>query len=176
MKHIDVGSKQDEEHLHRLTDARITNLEKQIAFLIRVNGLDLSAFRNATDAELLTIYKEAVHMLAIMQRAVDLEVIERWSNYFIQFSEYEFTRLQPIVHFDHTWEPFFLLCTKMMTQVRQDKHLGENPAIQQLFATLNKGRKNLRDAAVIMCRKYPDSLTAKGKVILKDNNLLAELK
>ncbi|CAB4131655.1 hypothetical protein UFOVP276_64 [uncultured Caudovirales phage] len=176
MKHIDVGSKQDEEHLRRLTDARIANLEKQIAFLIRVNGLDLSAFRNATDEELLTIYRDAVHMLSVIHRPVALEIIERWSNYFIQFSEYEFTRLQPIVRFDHTWEPFFLLCVKMMTQVRQDKKLGETPAIQQLFATLDKGRRNLRDAAVTMCRKYPDSLTAKGKVILKDNDLLAELK
>ena len=175
MKHDDLGSKPTEEHLRRLMDARIANLEKQVAFLIRVNGLDLSAFRTATDEELLEIYRNAVHMLAVVGRGVALEIVERWSEYFIQFSEYEFTRLQAIVAFDHTWEPFFLLCTKMMTQVRHDKRLGENVSIQQLYAVLEKGRRNLRDSAITMCRKYPDTLTAKGRVILKDNDLLADL-
>jgi hypothetical protein len=175
MKHSDLGSKQDEEHLRRLTDARIDNLEKQIAFLLRVHGLDLSTFRTASDEDLMKVYRDSVHMLSLISRPVDLEVIERWAEYFIQFSEYEFTRLQPLVSFDHTWEPFFLLCTKMMTQVRQDKRLPETASIQQLYAMLEKGRRNLRDAAVTMCRKYPDSLTNKGKVLLKDNNLLSGL-
>lgn len=175
MKHDDLGSKQDEEHQRRLMDARIANLEKQVTFLIRVNGLDLSAFRTASDEDLLEIYQNAVQLLALIGRGVDLEVIEKWSDYFIQFSEYEFTRLQAIVSFDHTWEPFFLLCTKMMTQVRHDKRMGENSSIQQLYALLDKGRRNLRDSAVVMCRKYPDTMTAKGRVILKDNDLLADL-
>jgi hypothetical protein len=175
MKHDDLGSKQDDEHLRRLTDARIANLEKQVAFLIRVNGLDLSSFRTASDEELLKIYQNAVHMLSVIGRGVDLEIIEKWSDYFLQFSEYEFTRLQAIVSFDHTWEPFFLLCTKMMTQVRHDKRLGENVSIQQLYALLDKGRRNIRDSAVVMCRKYPDTMTAKGRIILKDNDLLADL-
>jgi hypothetical protein len=175
MKHDDLGSKQEAEHLRRLMDARIANLEKQMAFLLRINGLDLSAFRTATDEQLLEIYRGSVSLISVINKGVDLEVIERWSEYFVQFSEYEFTRLQPLVSFDHTWEPFFLLCTKMMTQVRHDKRMGENTSIQQLYAVLDKGRRNLRDAAILMCRKYPDTLTAKGKVILKDNNLLADL-
>jgi len=175
MKQRDLGSKLDEEHASRLLDARVANLEKQVAFLLRINGLDLSAFRTASDEDLLKIYQDAVRLLSVINRSVDLEVIERWSEYFIQFSEYEFTRLQPIVSFDHTWEPFFLLCTKMMTQVRNDKRLAENTSIQQLYAVLEKGRKNLRDSAVTMCRKYPNTLTAKGKVIIRDNDLLADL-
>jgi hypothetical protein len=175
MKRNNMGSKLDEEHATRLLDARVANLEKQITFLLRVQGLDLSAFRTSTDAELLKVYQNAVHLLSVINKGVDLEIVERWSEYFIQLSEYEFTRLQPIVSFDHTWEPFFLLCTKMMTQVRSDSRLAENASIQQLYAVLDKGRKNLRDAAVTMCHKYPSTLTAKGKILLRDSSILTGL-
>ena len=171
-----MGSKADEaEHNTRLLDARIDGLEKQVAFLLRVNGLDLSHFRSVKDDALLQLYQDAVQLVAVVQRGIALELIDRWAEYFIQLSEYEFTRLQPIVSFDHTWEPFFLLCTKMMTQVRQDPKMPESTRIQQLYALLDKGRKNLRDAAVIMCRKYPGTLTKRGMVMIKDNDLLASI-
>ena len=176
MERKDMGSKADEaEHNTRLLDARIDGLEKQVAFLLRVNGLDLSHFRSVKDDALLQLYQDAVQLVAVVQRGIALELIDRWAEYFIQLSEYEFTRLQPIVSFDHTWEPFFLLCTKMMTQVRHDPKMPESTRIQQLYALLDKGRKNLRDAAVIMCRKYPGTLTKRGMVMIKDGDLLASI-
>lgn len=170
-----MGSKPEAEHITRLLDARIDGLEKQVAFLLRVNGLDLSHFRTVKDDALLQLYQDAVQLVAVVQRGMALEVIDRWAEFFVQLSEYEFTRLQPIVSFDHTWEPFFLLCTKMMTQVRQDPKMPESTRIQQLYALLDKGRKNLRDAAVIMCRKYPGTLTKRGMVMIKDNDILASI-
>jgi hypothetical protein len=176
MERKNMGSNANEaEHTARLLDARMDGLEKQVAFLLRVNGLDLSHFRTVKDDELLGLYQDAVQLVAVVPKGMALEVIERWAEFFIQLSEYEFTRLQPIVSFDHTWEPFFLLCTKMMTQVRHDPKLPDSLRIQQLYALLDKGRKNLRDAAVIMCRKYPGTLTKRGMVMIKDGDLLASI-
>ena len=55
-----MGSKDEAEHTTRLLDARIDGLEKQVAFLLRVNGLDLSHFRTVKDDELLGLYQDAV--------------------------------------------------------------------------------------------------------------------
>lgn len=160
-------------HQMSLMEAQIKNLERQVEFLLRINGLDLAGLRTASDDDLLKLYQDAAQLLAVIQRGIDLEIIERWSEYFLQLSEMELIRLQPIVSFDHTWEPFFLLCVKMMTQVRQNKLLPEKIRIQQLYALLDRGRKNLREAAVVMCRKFPGTLTTKGRTILKDAELLA---
>ena len=176
MGHRIVGRKpEDVEHTNRILEARVSALEKQMAFLLKVNGLDLSGMRRADDETLLTLYQDAVQLVAVIHKGIALEIVERWAEFFLQLSEYEFTRLQPIVEFDHTWEPFYLLCTKLMTQVRQHKQLPESVRIQQLYAILDKGRSNLRDSAILMCRKYPKSLTARGRTLLKNDDLLAYL-
>ena len=159
----------------RLLDAKVSNLEKQIEFLLRVNGLDLSKMRNATDEELLGLYQDAAHLLAIVNKGLDLGIVERWSEFFLQLSEYEFTRLQPIVSYEHPWEPFFELCAKMMTHVRQHKQLGESTRIQRLYALLDKGRRNIRDAAVVMCQKYPETLPLKARTLIGDDDITAHL-
>ena len=159
----------------RMLEARITALEKQVAFLLRINGLDLSGMRQAKDEDLLKLYQDAAQLTAVIHKGVDLEVIERWSEFFIQLTELEFVRLQKVIDFDHPWEPFFLLCVKMLTQVRQDPKIGESLRLQNLYALLNKGRKNLRDSAVVMCQKYSASVSTQAKVLLKNEDLLAYL-
>lgn len=165
----DTESKGNEQ---KLLEARISVLEKQVLFLLKINGLDLSELRNYTDEQLLRLYQDAVHMLALVTKKLDLEIIERWSEYFIQLTEHEMIRLQDLVNFDHTWEPFYILCTKMMTQLRQSKEVTESIRVQQLWAVLNKGKKNLRDAAVIICQKYAYKVTPQARAILQEEHIL----
>lgn len=164
-----MGSHDDEQ---RKLESKIAILEKQVAFLLKIGGFDLSAMRKSSDEALLKLYQDSVQLVSVIHKKVAPEVIERWAELFLQISEYELVRLQPIVEFDHTWEPFYLLCVKMMTQVRQSKELPTSIRTQQLFALLEKGRRNLRDSAIMMSRKYSDTLTAKGKALLRDGDLL----
>lgn len=154
-----------------LLQARVDHLEKQVSFLLRINGLDLSALRSVPDADLLKFYQDAVQVLGLMPRQIPPEAMERWSEFFLQLSEYEMVRLQGLVDHRHTWEPFYHLCIKLMTSVRQHPKMGADSGLHHLYVVLDRGRRNLRDIAVIMCRRYPEDLTEQGKVILKDGEL-----
>lgn len=156
-------------------ESKVAILEKQVAFLLRVNGVELSKMREASDADLLALYQDAVHMVSVVSRPLALEVIERWAEYFLQISEYELARIRHVVKFDHTWEPFYLLCIKMMTQVRHGAEVLESIRVQQLYALLEKGRKNLRDSAIMMSRKYSDTLSPQGQALLRDGDLLGHI-
>jgi len=155
----------------RKLEARISNLETQVRFLIRVNGLELSALRNAPDEELLKYYQDAVQLLGLREQQFDPDVISVWGELFCQLSEYELVRLQEIVEYDHTWEPFYTLSIKMLTAIRQRKGFSRSVDLKNLYAFLEKARKNLRDAAIIMTKKYPETLPERAKVLLKGDEL-----
>jgi len=146
-------------------------MEAQIAFLLRISGLDVSKLRNSTDEELLSTYQSAVQLLGLPYRELELEAILQWSELFLQLSEYEMLRLKGIVDYTHTWEPFYQLCIRMMTVVRQHPQLPVEAKIQQLFAVLERGRSNIRDSAVIMCQKFPEDLSKRSKLLLQDDNI-----
>ena len=155
----------------RVLEARVASLERQVEFLLRINGLDLSGLRDLDDEKLLSLYQDAAHLLAIPPKGFDMEVVERWAEIFLQLSEYEYTRLQSIVDYDHTWEPFYVLCTKLCTRVRTSKLVSTDYQVQQLYAVLNKGLKNIRDVAVVMVRKYPKGISGRTKVLLRGDDL-----
>lgn len=154
----------------RLLEARVSVLERQVQFLLRVNGLDLSALRNVPDESLLKYYRDAVQLLGLKAEQYPPEVVERWAQLFCQLSEYETARLQNIVDYAHTWEPFYHLCVRMMTSIRQHKDFASDVGLQHLYALLDKSRKNLREVAIISIRAYPETLPPKAKVLLKEES------
>lgn len=155
----------------RLMEARISVLERQVQFLLRVNGIDLSALRNVPDESLLKYYQDAVQLLGLRLHQLPPEVIETWSVLFCQLSEYETARLQNIVNYEHTWEPFYHLCVRMMTAVRQHKDFASDLGLQHLYGLLDRSRKNLREIAIMMIKKYPENLPSRAKALLKDESL-----
>jgi len=156
----------------RLLEARVSLLEKHINFLLNAYGLDRSAFRDAPDNILLNLYRDAVMLIGIDPSKIDEEVIKRWAETFMQLSEYEFTRLQSVVNYDHTWEPFYQLCVRMMTALRQHKKFGTDLSLQQLYALLDKDRVNLRDAAIVMIQACNTAVPTNIKVLLRGNEIL----
>lgn len=159
----------------RKLESELSVLKQQVAFLLKVNGFHLSEMRKITDENLLRLYQDAVQLIPVLGKGIALEVVERWSELFLQLSEVEMVRLQPIVGFDHTWEPFYLLCTKMMTQVRDSKEIKTSIRVQQLFALLEKGRQALQACGVMMCHRFQDSLTETGKALLREGDLIYHL-
>jgi hypothetical protein len=157
-------------------DARIAVLEKQIEFLLRLNGLNLSTFRTATDEQLLQVYRDAVQLLGMPDKRIELEIVERWSETFQQISEVEIIRLQPIVEHEHPWEPFYLVCIRMMTEVRTHPKLHMSLRTQQLYALLDKGLRNLRSLGAIMIRKFPENVPERALVLLEGESLEKHLK
>lgn len=155
----------------RLLEARISILEKQVQFLLRVNGIDLSALRDVSDEQLLKYYRDIVQLLGLKRKQYPPEVVEQWAQLFCQLSEFEIARLQNLVDYEHTWEPFYHLCIKMMTTIRQHKDFAVDLGLQHLYGLLEKSRKNLRDIAIIMVDKYPDRLPLKVKTLLKTETL-----
>lgn len=154
-----------------LLQARIANLEKQVSFLLLVNGLDLSALRSIPNDALLRYYQDAVQLLGLETHNLPPETIERWAELFLQISEYEVVRLQGIVDYNHTWEPFYHLCIKLMTAIRQHPKMGTDVVLHHLYALLERGRRNIRDIAVIMCKRHPEDLPYKAQILLKDGEL-----
>lgn len=151
----------------KLLEARIGVLESQVKFLLQLNGVELSALREAPDQLLLTHYQDAAQLIGLPASKVANEVIERWGELFIQLSELEFTRLQGLVEYDHTWEPFYDLCLRFQTQLRQRKEFQVDPLSRELYALLDRGRRNLRAAAVIMLQKNPQTLPFRARVLLQ---------
>jgi len=151
--------------------ARTANIEKQLSFVLKILGMDLSALREAPDTELVKYYRDAIQLLGLRENQFAPEIIELWAELFCQFTEYEFVRLQELVEYDHTWEPFYQLCTRMMTALRHRKGFAQDSLLKNLYAYLNKGLKNLRGSAVLMMDKYPQTLSEKAKILLKEDDL-----
>jgi hypothetical protein len=167
-----MGSHDDE---LRQLESKVSVLEKQVTFLLKVNGFHLSEMRKISDEALLRLYQDSVHVISVIRKGVALEIVEHWAEIFLQLSEVEMVRLQPIVGFDHTWEPFYVLCIKLMTQVRTCAEIKTSTRVQQLFSLLEKGRQGLQACGVMMCRKFQDTLTDTGRALIKDGDLMAFL-
>ena len=162
---------EDEFRIRKL-EALVGNLERQVKFLLKINSLDLSALREAPDTELLKYYQDAVTLLGLRKEKLEPEVMSVWGELFIQLSEFEIVRLQEMVEYEHTWEPFYTLCVRMMTVVRQRRNFTKDITLRNLYALLDRGRKNLRDSAMIMIQKYPQNLSQTAKALLKDDSLI----
>jgi hypothetical protein len=172
MRHKVVGSPMEDEFRIRKLEALVGNLERQVKFLLKINSLDLSALREAPDTELLKYYQDAVTLLGLRKEKLEPEVMSVWGELFIQLSEFEIVRLQEMVEYEHTWEPFYTLCVRMMTVVRQRRNFTKDITLRNLYALLDRGRKNLRDSAMIMIQKYPQNLSQTAKALLKDDSLI----
>jgi len=155
----------------RLLESRVSVLERQVQFLLRVNGIELSALRGESDEKLLKYYRDVVQLLGLERKQYPPEVIEQWAQFFCQLSEYETTRLQNIVDYEHTWEPFYHLCVRMMTAVRQRKDFVSDLGLQHLYGLLDRSRKNLREIAVMMIKRYPETVPPKARILLKEDVL-----
>jgi len=166
-----VGSESKDKSPTDLLVARVSVLEQQVEFLLRLNGLNVSRFRSASDDELLNVYRDTVQLLGLSDRRFELETIEQWSDIFLQISEIEVVRLQPIVEVVHTWEPFYLMCLHMMGQVRVHPKMDSSIRTQQLYAALDKGLRGLRAVGVLTLKKNPHDLPAKANVLIDPDNL-----
>jgi hypothetical protein len=150
----------------RELNAKVSDLERQVKFLMQLNGLDLSALRTAPDEELLKYYQDCVQLLGIPPTKYPEQVIGVWAEKLALLSELELTRLQEIVDYEHTWEPFYTLAIRMLTGLRQHKEFGKDPIMQQTYAFLDRSRRNLKEIAVLMIEKYPESLSEKSQALL----------
>jgi hypothetical protein len=159
---------------NKLLRARISALEKTVQFLLRLNGMDLSELRNASDGDLHEHYIDAVRTLK--GDHPKMEKATYWADLFVKISEYELLRLRDITGYPHTWEPFYLLCVKYMTFVRKHPRLGKEPPLLRLYALLEKGRASLRDSAIIMLRLSEDKLGPRTRILIKDDELARILK
>lgn len=151
-----------------LLEAQVSSLERLVQFLMRLNGLDLSALRRAETADLLALYQDAVMLLALCEPQFDEDVLKRWAEIFLQLSEYELTRIKSDVGFDHTWQPFYQLCSKMMTHVRQKKDFTTSLNLQHIYMSLDRGRKNLRDSAIVLIQNASTDPPPLVKALLKE--------
>jgi hypothetical protein len=170
-----VGSQMPEDKRLRTLEATVSELTAQVKFLLHVNGINLSALRTSTADDLLKFYQDAVQLLGLRPEQIPPEVVQRWSEIFVQLSEYEVMRLQTVVNYDHTWQPFYQLSLRMMTGLRQNSDFSTSVGMQHLYALLDKGRRNLRDIAVIMIERYPDTLSKQSKLLLQDGDLSESL-
>ena len=159
----------------KLLQAKVNNLESQVRFLLKVNGLDVSALRNAPKTELLGYYRDAVQLLGVESDFAP-EMCEGWADVFLQLTEYELERVTTVVDYEHTWEPFYQVCVKMMTSVRHHRDFGVNVALHHLYAQLDKGRRNLRDAAIMMIQRRSSTLPQRAQAILLADDLTEMIK
>ena len=164
-----MGMSDLQQRLTRL-EAQVSSLERLVQFLSQVSGLDLSALRRAETADLLALYQDAVMLLAIPGNQFDEEIFHRWSEVFLQISEFELTKLKEVVKYDHTWQPFYQLCSRMMTTIRQKKDFLTTLTLQHLYAVLDKGRKNMRDAALIMIQNASSEPPPMAKTLLQEGS------
>lgn len=159
----------DEQDFRELR-AKVSDLERQVKWLMQINGLDLSALRTAPDETLLKYYQDCVQLLGIPPTKYPEQVVGVWSENLALLSELELTRLQEIVGYEHTWEPFYTLTLRILTGLRQNKAFGKDPSMQQTYAFVDRSRRNLREIAVLMIEKYPDSLSEKAQALLNSDD------
>jgi|WetSurSiteA1Bulk_404760.scaffolds.fasta_scaffold05869_3 hypothetical protein len=149
-------------------ESQVSSLERLVQFLMQVNGLDMSALRQASEQDLLQHYQDATFLLAVPPSEIDTEVMKRWAELYIQITEYELTRLKHLVEYDHTWQPFFQGCIRMMTALRQMKEFSTNLDLQSIYGVLDRGRRNLREAAIILIQNAVSEPPPIAQILLKD--------
>ena len=149
-------------------EAQVSSLERLVQFLLKVNGLDLSALRGASDRDLLKLYQNVILLLPIPASGIDPEVMKRWAETFLQLSEFELTRIKLMVDYDHTWQPFYQACSKMLAEIRRQPEFSANVDLQTLYGVLDRGRRNLRDAAVLLIQNASSEPPPMIKTLLRE--------
>jgi hypothetical protein len=128
---------------------RLHSMEHKLDFLMRVNGLDVSALRDAKISVLLAAYDEACEFLQMNVYDVPRDQMEEWATVFLQFTELEYERLVGPTMDAQPWKPFRLLCGHFMSALRRKKGFATHPKMQMTYRLLDKARKHIAQAATV---------------------------
>lgn len=135
--------------LLRTIKLRLFSIEHKLDFLMHVNGLDVSALRDAKISVLLTAYDEVCEFLEVAAYNVPREQMDEWAGVFLQFTELEYERLVGPTMDDQPWKPFSQLCRHFMNTLRRRKGFGSHPKMQQTYRLLDKARKQIAQSALV---------------------------
>jgi hypothetical protein len=128
---------------------RLHSMESKLNFLMRINGLDVSALRDAKTPVLVGAYDEVEEFLDLNSHEVPREQMEEWAKLFLQFTELEYQRLIGPTMNDQPWKPFHFLCAHLMRTLRRKKGFGANEKMQQTYRLLDKARKHIAQSAMV---------------------------
>jgi len=152
----------------QLLEARISALERGLELLLKASGIDMYGLRDLSATQLLEYYRQAVSLLGLRELFLTDDEIEEWAKIFNQLSEIECTKLQTLVEYDHTWEPFYELCLRLQASLRRRPSFAIDPVGRELYALLEKGRKNLQAVAAVCMKNDPQQAPYRAQILLKD--------
>jgi len=149
---------------------RVVALEERVAYLTYVAGVDVTALRAATDEQLVALVQEASRARN-MVGASPPGNMRKWGELFIQVSEVELLRISHLIKTPRPWEPLYVLCVEMMTEMRRRKWLQRSPSGQDLYRLLEKGRKTLGQAAIMTMEALAAEIgtSATRRLLLQDS-------
>jgi len=147
--------------LLRTIRLRLHSIEHKLDFLMHVNGLDVSALRDAKIEVLLAAYDEVCEFLQLNAFNIQRDQMEEWANVFLQFTELEYERLVGPTMDAQPWKPFQLLCRHLMTSLRRKKGFSTHPQMQHTYRLLDKAREHIARSALVFEETRSDSLGAK---------------
>ena len=128
---------------------RLRSIDERMNFLMRVNGLDISALRDAPIEMLKGFYDEAETFLELNAFGLPYQQMEQWAKVLLQFTEIEYERLVGPTQDLHPWKTFYFLCRHLMRTLRQRKGFATHPRMQQAYRLLDKARKHINQSAMI---------------------------
>jgi len=133
---------------------KLQSMEDRLDFLMRVADLNVSGLRDSSTAELIELYDEAADYLDIDLTQVPLDKMRDWADVFLQLSEIELERMVGPTQDHEPWHPFHELCLGLMSALRRRKGFSGNPEQQQAYRVLEKARKSLSRAALILSENH----------------------
>jgi excisionase family DNA binding protein len=140
---------------------RLHSIEHKLDFLMRVNGLDVSALRDAKTEVLLSAYDEVCEFLQVDSFNISWDQMQEWAKIFLQFTELEYERLVGPTMDAQPWKPFQLLCRHLMESLRRKKGFGSHPQMQQTYRLLDKARRHIAQSALVFEEFRSDHLGAR---------------
>lgn len=140
--------------LLRTVKIRLSSIEHKLDFLMRVNGLDVSALRDAKIDVLLAAYDEVCEFLQLSPHGIPYTDMAKWAGLFLEFTELEYERLVNPTMDMQPWKPFHLLCRHLMNTLRQKKGFSTHRGMQETYRLLDKARKQIAQSALVFeeCR------------------------
>jgi hypothetical protein len=140
---------------------RLHSIEHKLDFLMHVNGLDVSALRDAKIEVLLAAYDEVTEFLQVDASGISWDQMEEWAKVFLQFTELEYERLVGPTMDAQPWKPFQLLCRHLMDTLRRKKGFTTHPQMQQTYRLLDKARRHIAQSAMVFEESRSDHVGAK---------------
>jgi len=129
---------------------RLHSIEKNIDFLMHVNGLDVSSLRDAPTEHLMFLYEEVCHYLDMKKtRDVETAIMVKWAEVLIQVTEVELERLVGPTQNVEPWRPFYDMCRLFMSELRKRKSFPHSGPMQHAYRLLDKARKSIGIAIVV---------------------------